>query len=62
LKSRRPIQQLQDDAFYYQDRVSLLRAKLYRWGLGSNPRLRDLEHKLERAEERLQTERHRSEP
>jgi hypothetical protein len=40
----------QADARYCRDRVALLRAKLYRWGLGSTPRLRELERELERAE------------
>ena len=41
------------DARYYRDRVALLRAKLYRWGMGSNARLRELERELDRAERRL---------
>lgn len=51
------IEQLQADADYYHDRVALLRAKLYRWGLGSNAQLQDLEQELERAEQRLREER-----
>ena len=35
------------------DQVALLRAKLYRWGVGSNARLQKLERELEHAEERL---------
>ncbi|MGO9498915.1 MAG: hypothetical protein ACLQA5_19725 [Solirubrobacteraceae bacterium] len=35
------------------DHVALLRAKLYRWGLGSNAELQELEQDLEHAEERL---------
>jgi hypothetical protein len=54
------IELLQADARYYRDRVALLRAKLYRWGLGSNARLRELERELERAEERLREERLRA--
>ncbi len=46
-------EQLLADARYFRDRVALLRAKLYRWGLGSNARLRQLERDLERAEQRL---------
>ncbi len=38
---------------YCRDRVALLRAKLYRWGLGSTPRLEQLERELQRAEQRL---------
>jgi hypothetical protein len=54
------IEQLQADVSFYRDRVSLLRAKLYRWGVGSNARLQELERELERAEERLQNERLRA--
>jgi hypothetical protein len=35
------------------DHVALLRAKLYRWGLGSNAQLRELERELEHAKQRL---------
>ncbi|HEY6397398.1 MAG TPA: hypothetical protein VIX82_08105 [Solirubrobacteraceae bacterium] len=56
----RKVELLQADARYYRDRVALLRAKLYRWGLGSNARLRELERELERAEQRLHEERHRA--
>jgi hypothetical protein len=35
------------------DQFVLLRAKRYRWGLGSSAQLRELERKLERAEARL---------
>ncbi len=38
---------------YYRDRVALLRAKNYRWGLGSSTRLQRLERELQRAERRL---------
>jgi hypothetical protein len=41
------------EARYYRDRVALLRAKLYRSGLGSTPRLQQLERQLQRAEQRL---------
>jgi hypothetical protein len=54
------IELLQADARYYRDRVALLRAKLYRWGLGSTARLRELERELERAEQRLREERLRA--
>jgi hypothetical protein len=47
------IHQLQAEADYYRDRVSLMRAKLYRLGLGSTPRLHALERDLQRAQERL---------
>jgi hypothetical protein len=54
------IDQLQADADYYYDRVALLRAKLYRWGLGTNARLHRLERELERAQRRLREERLRT--
>lgn len=38
---------------YYHDRVALLRAKHYRWGVGSSPRLQQLERELQRAQRRL---------
>jgi hypothetical protein len=41
------------EAHYYRDRVALLRAKNYRWGLGTSSRLEQLERELERAERRL---------
>jgi hypothetical protein len=44
---------LRADVHYCHDRLSLLRAKLYRWGLGSNTRLRELERSLELAEQPL---------
>ena len=43
---------LEAEARYFRDRLSLLRAKLYRWGLGSTPQLRALERRLEGAEQR----------
>jgi hypothetical protein len=42
---------------YHRDRVALLRAKLYRWGLGSSPRLEALERELKHAEQRLREQR-----
>jgi hypothetical protein len=54
------IEQLQADADYYHDRVALLRAKLYRWGLGTNAQLQELELELELAQQRLHEERLRT--
>jgi hypothetical protein len=53
VSSARDIALLEADARYYRDRVALLRAKLYRWGEGSTPQLRQLERRLTGAEERL---------
>jgi hypothetical protein len=47
------IELLRAEARYYRDRVAVLRAKLYRWGLGSSSRLRELERELARAQRRL---------
>ncbi len=47
------IELLEADAHYYHDRVALLRAKLYRWGLGSSLSLQQLERALEQAEQRV---------
>lgn len=62
MSSRREIEQLRAEADYYHDRVALLRAKLYRWGLGSNPRLEALERKLQSVQERLRDLRLAEEP
>jgi hypothetical protein len=51
---------LEADARYYRERVALLRAKLYRWGLGPNARLKDLERSAELAERRLREYRSRA--
>ena len=53
VSSRNEIEQLQAEADYYRDRVALLRAKLYRWGVGTNARLQQLERELEGAQRRL---------
>ena len=58
---RREIE-LEADIREYHDRVALMRAKLYRWGLRPNARLKALERELERAERRLHEEHVRGEP
>ncbi len=45
--------ELEAEVDYYRDRVALLRAKLYRQGIGTNARLQDLERSLEGAQGRL---------
>jgi len=62
VSSRNEIDRLQAEVNYYRDRVALLRAKLYRWGLGTNPRLQELERELERAKQRLRDVRVRAKP
>lgn len=61
MTSRGLIEQLRAEIDDYRDQVALLRAKRYRWGLGSNARLRELEAALERARRRLREERLRAE-
>jgi hypothetical protein len=51
--SQAEIEQLQAEVDYYHDRVALLRAKRYRWGLASNARLQALEGALARARTHL---------
>jgi len=53
VSSSAEVERLQAEASYCRDRVSLMRAKLYRLGLGPSARLRELERELERAEQRL---------
>jgi hypothetical protein len=48
-----PLELARAEVRYQRDRVALMRAKHYRWGLGSSPRLEALERELQRAEERL---------
>jgi hypothetical protein len=50
---------LEAEARYCRERIALLRAKLYRWGLGPNARLRELERNAELAERRLREHRSR---
>lgn len=56
----RQVEQLQAEVDYYHDRVALLRAKLYRWGLGNNARLQEFERELEHARQRLRDARART--
>ncbi len=53
MSSPNEIELLQAEAEDCRDRVALLRAKLYRWGLGTTARLQELERSLELAEQRL---------
>jgi hypothetical protein len=53
MSSPEEIERLRAEADYYHDRVALLRARRYRWGLGTSARLQALEQELARAEKRL---------
>jgi len=59
MSSARDIELAQADVCYCHDRVALLRAKLYRWGLRPSPRLRELERQLQRAGQHLREVRSR---
>ena len=59
MSSAKDVELLEADARYYHDRVALLRAKLYRWGQGSTPQLKELERRLASAELRLRERRSR---
>ena len=61
MSSAKDIELLEADARYYHDRVALLRAKLYRWGRGATPQLRELEQRLADAEGQLRAQRTRAE-
>lgn len=62
MSSPNEIELLQAEANYYRDRVALMRAKLYRLGVGTTARLRELERELERAEQRLRDARLQAKP
>jgi hypothetical protein len=62
VSATKTIEQLQSDVDYYHDRVALLRARLYRWGLGSSARPQSLEREPERARRRLRDARLRAKP
>jgi hypothetical protein len=47
---------------YYKDSVALLRARLYRRGMATTPRLEELQRKRESAERRLRAARAESRP
>jgi hypothetical protein len=53
VSSRREIAAIEAEVTYYRDRVALLRARLYRWGVASTPRLEELQRRLETAQRRL---------
>jgi hypothetical protein len=53
VSSLREIEEIQAEVTYYHDSVALLRARLYRRGLSTTPRLTELQRKLDSAEHRL---------
>lgn len=53
MTSTNDLELVRSEAFYYHDQVTLLRVRLYRWGMAATPRLQHLERELRRAEQRL---------
>lgn len=53
MSSTREIELAEADVCYCHDRVAVLRARQYRWGLRPDARLRELERDLQRAEQQL---------
>jgi hypothetical protein len=51
------IEAIEAEFNYYKDSVALLRARLYRRGAATTPRLVELQRKLESAERRLRAAR-----
>ena len=47
---------------HYRDSVALLRARLYRRGVGTTPRLEELQRRRDSAEQRLRAARAESRP
>jgi hypothetical protein len=53
MSTHRELEVVEAEARYCRERVALLRARLYSRGMGSTPRLLELERQLQRAEQRL---------
>ena len=51
--SLREIEAAQAEVTYYRDSTALLRARLYRQGVATTPRLEELERRLSSAQRRL---------
>ncbi len=57
MKTLHEIEEIHAEVNHYRDSVALLRARLYRRGIGTNQRLQELERKLESAQRRLRAAR-----
>jgi predicted nucleic acid-binding Zn-ribbon protein len=51
------IAEIEAEVVYYRDRLALLRARLYRQGVATSPRLEELQRRLDSAERRLRSAR-----
>ena len=57
MSSPRQIAAIEAEFNYYKDSVAILRARLYRWGVGATPRLEELQRRLDSARRRLRAAR-----
>ena len=57
MSSPQQIAAIEAEFHYYKDSVALLRARLYRRGLGTTPRLEELQRRLDSADRRLRAAR-----
>ena len=57
MSTARQIEDIQAEVNHYRDSVALLRARLYRRGMGSTPRLEELQRRLASAQRRLRAAR-----
>ncbi len=57
MSSLRQIAAIEAEFHHYKDSVALLRARLYRRGVGATPRLDELQRKLDSARRRLRAAR-----
>jgi hypothetical protein len=57
MSSLHQIEEIQAEVNHYRDSVALLRARLYRRGMGTTPRLEELQRRLASAQRRIRTAR-----
>ena len=57
MSSLAQIAEMEAEVVYYRDRLALLRARLYRQGVASSPRLEELKRQLDGAQRRLRVAR-----
>jgi hypothetical protein len=60
VKALHEIEEIHAEVNHYRDSVALLRARLYRRGIGTNQHLQELEVRLESARRRLRAARARA--
>jgi TPP-dependent pyruvate/acetoin dehydrogenase alpha subunit len=53
VSSLRQVEEIQAEVNHYRDSVALLRARLYRRGIGTSQRLDELKRRLDSAQSRL---------